>query len=79
MTRALLRPIGATVAACVALLLGAAPAFAHTRLEVTPAVDPQAGARQGEDAAARPWLAAAVVLVGAGAVVAPRLGKGGRR
>ena len=33
MTRAALRLLAATVAACVALLLGAAPAFAHTRLE----------------------------------------------
>jgi methionine-rich copper-binding protein CopC len=189
MTRALLRLIGVTTATCVALLLGAAPAFAHTRLEgsdptdgssiaggpasvslrfsesvsaqftsltvvgpdgaeyqtggvsaangevstavsplgpagayqigyrvvsddghpvqgkvsftltspgpgtgkpapaaapgpltapVTPAVDPQAGSRQGEDAPIWPWLAGAVVLVGAGAAVALRLGKGGR-
>jgi copper resistance protein C len=33
MTRVTLRLLAATVAACVALLLGAAPAFAHTRLE----------------------------------------------
>jgi copper resistance protein C len=33
MTRALLRVVAATVTACVALLLGAAPAFAHTRLQ----------------------------------------------
>jgi hypothetical protein len=33
MTRTLLRIAAATVAACIALLLGAAPAFAHTRLE----------------------------------------------
>jgi methionine-rich copper-binding protein CopC len=33
MTRAVLRLAAATVAACIALLLGAAPAFAHTRLE----------------------------------------------
>jgi methionine-rich copper-binding protein CopC len=33
MTRAVLRLLAATVAACLALLLGAAPAFAHTRLE----------------------------------------------
>lgn len=33
MTRTALRLLAATVAACVALLLGAAPAFAHTRLE----------------------------------------------
>jgi methionine-rich copper-binding protein CopC len=33
MTRAVLRLVAASVAACVALLLGAAPAFAHTRLE----------------------------------------------
>ena len=33
MTRAALRLLAATVAACLALLLGAAPAFAHTRLE----------------------------------------------
>lgn len=33
MTRVALRLLAATVAACVALLLGAAPAFAHTRLE----------------------------------------------
>jgi methionine-rich copper-binding protein CopC len=33
MTRAVLRLVAATLAACVALLLGAAPAFAHTRLE----------------------------------------------
>ncbi len=33
MTRTALRLLSATVAACVALLLGAAPAFAHTRLE----------------------------------------------
>jgi methionine-rich copper-binding protein CopC len=189
MTRALLRLIGVTTAACVALLLGAAPAFAHTRLEgsdptdgsstasgpasvslrfsesvsarftsltvvgpdgaeyqtgdvsaangqvstavsplgpagayrigyrvvsddghpvqgtvsftltspgpgtgtpapaaapgpltapVTPAVDPQAASRQGGDAPIWPWLAGAVVLVGAGAAVALRLGKGGR-
>jgi copper resistance protein C len=32
-TRAVLRLVAATVAACVALLLGAVPAFAHTRLE----------------------------------------------
>jgi len=32
-TRTALRLLAATVAACVALLLGAAPAFAHTRLE----------------------------------------------
>jgi copper resistance protein C len=33
MTRALLRLLAGTIAACVALLLGAAPAYAHTRLE----------------------------------------------
>jgi copper resistance protein C len=33
MTRAVLRLVAATVATCVALLLGAAPAFAHTRLQ----------------------------------------------
>ena len=33
MTRTALRLLAATVAACLALLLGAAPAFAHTRLE----------------------------------------------
>jgi copper resistance protein C len=33
MNRVALRLLAATVAACVALLLGAAPAFAHTRLE----------------------------------------------
>ncbi len=33
MTRVALRLLAATVAACVALLLGAAPAFAHTRLQ----------------------------------------------
>src|SRR5690348_11777957 len=33
MTRTVLRLVAATVAACVALLVGAAPAFAHTRLE----------------------------------------------
>jgi methionine-rich copper-binding protein CopC len=33
MTRVFLRLVAATVTACVALLLGAAPAFAHTRLE----------------------------------------------
>ena len=33
MTRTALRLLAATAAACVALLLGAAPAFAHTRLE----------------------------------------------
>jgi methionine-rich copper-binding protein CopC len=32
-TRTALRLLAASVAACVALLLGAAPAFAHTRLE----------------------------------------------
>jgi methionine-rich copper-binding protein CopC len=32
-TRTALRLLAATVAACLALLLGAAPAFAHTRLE----------------------------------------------
>jgi len=32
-TRTALRLLAATAAACVALLLGAAPAFAHTRLE----------------------------------------------
>ena len=32
-TRAGLRLVAATVATCVALLVGAAPAFAHTRLE----------------------------------------------
>ncbi|HEX5811844.1 MAG TPA: copper resistance CopC family protein, partial [Pseudonocardia sp.] len=33
MTRTALRLLAATVAACLALLLGAAPASAHTRLE----------------------------------------------
>jgi methionine-rich copper-binding protein CopC len=190
MTRAVLRLVGATMAACVALLVGVAPAFAHTRLEgsdppdgssiasgpasvslrfsenvsaqfttltvvgpdgaeyrtggvsaangqvstavsplgpvgayqigyrvvsddghpvqgkvsftltaagpgtgrpapaaapgplaapAAPAVDPQAATRQGEDAPIWPWLAGAVVLVGAGAVVAMQLGKGGWR
>ena len=187
MTRSVLRLLAATLAACVALLVGAAPAFAHTRLEgsdptdgssvasgptsislrfsesvsadfttltvvgpdgaqyqtgsvsaadgqvstavsplgpagtyrigyrvvsddghpiqgtvsflltspgsgagrpaaapgpptavATPAVDPQAASRQGEDAPIWPWLAGAVVLVGAGAVVALRLGRSSR-
>jgi copper resistance protein C len=39
MTRVALRLLAATVAACVALLLGAAPAFAHTRLESSDPVD----------------------------------------
>jgi methionine-rich copper-binding protein CopC len=38
-TRAALRLLAATVAACVALLLGAAPAFAHTRLESSDPAD----------------------------------------
>ena len=46
MTRVALRLLAATVAACVALLLGAAPAFAHTRLESS---DP--GDRSSVDAA----------------------------
>lgn len=33
MTRVLLRLLAGTITACLALLLGAAPAFAHTRLE----------------------------------------------
>ena len=187
MTRSVLRLLAATLAACVALLVGAAPAFAHTRLEgsdptdgssvasgptsislrfsesvsadfttltvvgpdgaqyqtgsvsaadgqvstavsplgpagtyrigyrvvsddghpiqgtvsflltspgsgtgrpaaapgpptavATPAVDPRAASRQGEDAPIWPWLAGAVVLVGAGAVVALRLGRSSR-
>ena len=39
MTRLALRLLAATVAACVALLLGAAPAFAHTRLESSDPAD----------------------------------------
>ena len=39
MTRVALRLLAATVAVCVALLLGAAPAFAHTRLESSDPVD----------------------------------------
>jgi copper resistance protein C len=39
MTRVALRLLAATVAACVALLVGAAPAFAHTRLESSDPVD----------------------------------------
>jgi copper resistance protein C len=39
MTRAALRLLAATVAACLALLLGAAPAFAHTRLESSDPAD----------------------------------------
>ena len=39
MTRLVLRLLAATVAACVALLLGAAPAFAHTRLESSDPAD----------------------------------------
>ena len=39
MTRVVLRLLAATVAACVALLLGAAPAFAHTRLESSDPAD----------------------------------------
>jgi hypothetical protein len=39
MSRAALRLLAATVAACVALLLGAAPAFAHTRLESSDPAD----------------------------------------
>ena len=39
MTRVALRLLAATVAACVALLLGAAPAFAHTRLESSDPAD----------------------------------------
>ena len=39
MTRAALRLLAATLAACVALLLGAAPAFAHTRLESSDPAD----------------------------------------
>jgi copper resistance protein C len=39
MTHVALRLLAATVAACVALLLGAAPAFAHTRLESSDPVD----------------------------------------
>ena len=39
MTRVALRLVAATVAACVALLLGAAPAFAHTRLESSDPAD----------------------------------------
>jgi len=38
-TRAALRLLAATLAACVALLLGAAPAFAHTRLESSDPAD----------------------------------------
>lgn len=39
MTRAALRLLAATLAACVALLLGAAPAFAHTRLQSSDPAD----------------------------------------
>ena len=39
MKRALLRLLAATVTACLALLLGAAPAFAHTRLESSDPAD----------------------------------------
>ena len=39
MTRMLLRLVAGTVTACVALLLGAAPAFAHTRLESSDPAD----------------------------------------
>jgi copper resistance protein C len=39
MTRALLRLLAGTITACVALLLGAAPAFAHTRLESSDPAD----------------------------------------
>jgi copper resistance protein C len=39
MTRVALRLLAATVAACIALLLGAAPAFAHTRLESSDPAD----------------------------------------
>jgi copper resistance protein C len=39
MTRSFLRLAAATVAACVALLLGAAPAYAHARLESSTPAD----------------------------------------
>jgi methionine-rich copper-binding protein CopC len=39
MSRVTMRLLAATVVACVALLLGAAPAFAHTRLESSDPVD----------------------------------------
>jgi methionine-rich copper-binding protein CopC len=39
MTRAALRLLTATLVACLALLLGAAPAFAHTRLESSDPAD----------------------------------------
>jgi methionine-rich copper-binding protein CopC len=39
MTRHALRLLAATVAACLALLLGASPAFAHTRLESSDPAD----------------------------------------
>jgi methionine-rich copper-binding protein CopC len=41
----------------------------------TAAVDPQAGTQQSEGAPIWPWLVGAVVLVGAGAAVALRLGR----
>jgi len=44
MTRVVLRLLAATLAACVVLLLGAAPAFAHTRLESS---DPADGSSVG--------------------------------
>ena len=42
---------------------------------VTAAVDPQAGTEQSEGAPIWPWLLGAVVLVGAGAAAALRLGR----
>jgi hypothetical protein len=44
----------------------------------TPEVNPQTGARQGEDAPVWPWTVGATVVVGAGAGGALRFTKGGR-
>ncbi|MDT7581772.1 MAG: copper resistance protein [Pseudonocardiales bacterium] len=66
-------PGGALPTPSAALPSAAAPA--PVPAPVTAAVDPQADNQQSEDAPIWPWLVGAVVLVGAGAAVALRLGR----
>jgi len=69
-------PGGALPTPSAALPSAAAPAPVPD--PATVAVDPQASTQQSEDAPIWPWLVGAVVLVGAGATAALRLGRQGR-
>jgi copper resistance protein C len=65
----------ATAATSKAAPAAPEPAAAPVAAPATAAVDPQANAKQSGSAPVWPWLAGAVVLVGAGAAAALRLGR----